>query len=138
MFYFAYGMNTNRLEMSVRCPAALSLGPATLLNHRFRFATHADVVKDTRYDTQGVLWEITDNCLASLDTLEGYPYYYDRSEQLVLWEGHKFPALVYHMQPGNPDAGPNLNYLNCVLEGYREHGVDVHQIYRTNRHLELN
>ena len=57
-YYFAYGMNTNLDEMSYRCPTARPLGYATLLNHRFRFATHADVVPALESVVHGVLWEI--------------------------------------------------------------------------------
>ena len=45
MLYFSYGMNTNQAEMALRCPGAQSLGHARLIDHVFRFATHADVVK---------------------------------------------------------------------------------------------
>ena len=41
MLYFAYGMNTNLGEMARRCPGAVSLGHARLIDHVFRFAFHA-------------------------------------------------------------------------------------------------
>ena len=45
LLYFAYGMNTNPRGMAQRCPGALSMGPARLIDRSFRFSTHADVVK---------------------------------------------------------------------------------------------
>ena len=60
MLYFAYGMNTNRSEMAQRCPGALSLGHARLVDRIFRFATHADVVKCRGSYVDGVLWTIDD------------------------------------------------------------------------------
>ena len=78
MLYFAYGMNTNRSEMAQRCPGALSLGHARLVDRIFRFATHADVVKCRGSYVDGVLWTIDDFHLNALDRLEGYPYYYNR------------------------------------------------------------
>ena len=80
MKYFAYGMNTNLHEMAFRCPEAVSLGMATLPGYEFRFAVHADVLANPDFDTDGVLWEISDNCLKSLDMLEGYGYYYERKK----------------------------------------------------------
>ena len=35
--YFAYGMNTNKDEMSYRCPSAKPLGLAVLPGYRFEF-----------------------------------------------------------------------------------------------------
>ena len=129
MLYFAYGMNTNVAGMAQRCPAAISLGRAQLLGHRFRFAGPADVQRDRRYHVEGVLWDITEECLASLDVLEGYPYYYDRSERTVCYQGLDYPALVYHMQPGHRNAPPSSEYFEMLLEGYEEHQVSTHQLW---------
>ena len=86
MLYFAYGMNTNTQGMANRCPQAVAFGHARLLGHRFRFAGCADVQVDRRSHVDGVLWDITEECLASLDILEGYPYYYNRSYRQVEFE----------------------------------------------------
>ena len=60
MLYFSYGMNTNQAEMALRCPGATSLGHARLIDHMFRFATHADVV-----NVAGLLWT---ECCGKLTT----------------------------------------------------------------------
>lgn len=128
MYYFAYGMNTDRAGMAQRCPGALSLGPARLLDHRFRFAVHADVVACENSSVQGVLWYIDQHHLNSLDRLEGYPWYYDRAKLTVNHGGQQIQAHCYRMQAGNPDAPPAQAYLDCVLRGYAEHGVPTDQI----------
>ena len=51
-------MNTNREGMAQRCPGALSLGHARLIDHAFRFAIHADVVPVLGSYVDGVLWRI--------------------------------------------------------------------------------
>ena len=132
--YFAYGMNTNVTHMAQRCPAAVSHGHAMLLNHAFRFSTHADVVKDSNSFVHGVLWTITDDCLSALDLVEGYPYYYNRRFRQVMFNGRVVNALVYYMQPGNMDCKPGQSYFDFVAEGYREHGVPTDQLYNA---LEL-
>ncbi len=129
MLYFAYGMNTNRTGMAQRCPGALSLGPARLLNHSFRFAVHADVVPCEDSFVDGVLWSIDQHHLNSLDRLEGYPWYYARSELAVNHQGRTVMAHCYFMQPGATDAQPNQQYLDTVIEGYRQHGVPTDQLY---------
>jgi gamma-glutamylcyclotransferase (GGCT)/AIG2-like uncharacterized protein YtfP len=130
ILYFAYGMNTNLDSMASRCPKAKSLGYAILPDYRFRFAHHADVVPDTYNKVDGVLWELTEDCLRSLDMLEGYPFYYDR--KLVTVEASNkavnYQAWVYYMQPGHIDSPPSDHYVEMLLEGYTEHNVSTRQI----------
>ena len=98
MLYFAYGMNTNVSEMAYRCPGAVSLGHARLVDHVFRFAYHADVEACEGSYVDGVLWEIDQVQLQALDQLEGYPHYYDRSALTVMHHGRACQALTYRMQ----------------------------------------
>ena len=131
MLYFAYGMNTNTQGMARRCPGAVAFGRAKLLEHRFRFSGPADVQFDPESDVDGVLWDLTDECLASLDALEGYPYYYDREYRTVEFQGEKVRALVYFMQPGHQDGPPSSGYFATVLEGYEEFGVPTDQLWKS-------
>ena len=128
MLYFAYGMNTNSEEMAHRCPGAVSLGHARLINHSFRFAQHADVEPCADSYVDGVLWEITDEHLRALDLLEGYPHYYNRVVSSVIHGARTFHVLVYRMQPGHPDSEPTRGYYNLIQEGYRAHGVPTDQL----------
>jgi gamma-glutamylcyclotransferase (GGCT)/AIG2-like uncharacterized protein YtfP len=129
MLYFAYGMNTNRSGMAQRCPGALSLGHARLIDYSFRFARHADVVKCKSSFVDGVLWVIDNYHLVSLDGLEGYPFYYNRRKLRVAHNDRVVMAETYYMQPGNLDALPAQHYFDMVVEGYREHNVPLDQLY---------
>lgn len=128
MLYFAYGMNTNADGMRWRCPAAVAQGQACLPSWRFRFAGPADIVPDQEHQVFGVLWKITDQCLTSLDDLEGYPYFYTRDLVSVIWQGQTCPAMVYFMQPGHDDLEPSQVYLHTVRDGYRHFAVNQKQI----------
>lgn len=130
MKYFAYGMNTNLHQMATRCPRAKSLGAGVLLDHEFRFARHADVLENTNEVAYGVLWDITPECLASLDALEGYPTYYERKQVTVRHKGHNVQAMTYYMVGNLPDDYPSDGYVAMLEEGYVDHGVPLHQIYR--------
>lgn len=134
MLYFAYGMNTNLDSMRDRCPRAQSLGPARLIDHLFRFAVHADVVRCRGSYVDGVLWEISQQCQDSLDILEGYPWYYDRRYRPVWFQGRTVMAMTYHMQPHNLESAPSRDYFELVETGYRQHGVPVDQLHNA---LEL-
>jgi len=127
--YFAYGMNTNQDEMAYRCPGAHSLGHARLIDHAFRFATHADVVPCRGSFVDGVLWSITDQDLDHLDQLEGYPTYYGRDRVRVSQGSRIVLAICYSMQPGRSDSAPSDSYMNMVLEGYEQHRVPTEQLW---------
>lgn len=128
-------MNTNIGEMSYRCPRAHCLGPAVLDNHKFTFKQHADIEFQYGSQVQGVLWLITENCEMSLDTLEGYPVYYEKVDVRVksLLHGVVETAMAYQMtltSGGNRMAMPSQQYVECLLEGYQDNGIDSAQIYR--------
>ena len=120
---FAYGMNTNTVGMSIRCPKAQDLGKAELLDHKMVFKYHCDVIEMPGHNAPGVLWKITKTCLASLDVLEGFPVYYKRKYVTVLHNGKKVNALVYYMVDGHTQEQPDAGYYDMVLQGYNEHGI---------------
>jgi gamma-glutamylcyclotransferase (GGCT)/AIG2-like uncharacterized protein YtfP len=133
MLYFSYGMNTNLQEMEHRCLGAVSLGAARLIDYQFRFATHADVVRCKHSYVDGVLWEITQDHLQSLDLLEGYPYYYTRRPLRVAYQDRVVMAETYYMLPGNVDNAPSQHYFDLVEQGYKQHQVSTEQLH--NAHL---
>lgn len=138
--YFAYGMNTNTLGMSQRCPQARDLGAARLQGWRLVFNTHADIERDPKSEAWGVLWSITDSDLASLDRLEGYPTYYDMIQVLVEQDHGTVPsisaaedeahwAMVYIMNRRPRDyAPPPAHYWEMLTQGYQEHGLPNSQL----------
>ena len=138
MLYFGYGMNTNIDGMMKRCPNAVSLGYARLLEHKFRFAGPADVVRHPGSIVHGVLWDITLDCLKSLDSLEGFPWFYDRQYRTVEHWGEEVDALVYFMQPGHNESPPSKGYYECLHEGYTEHGVPIKQIKRAAHRANMS
>jgi gamma-glutamylcyclotransferase (GGCT)/AIG2-like uncharacterized protein YtfP len=133
MLYFGYGMNTNPHGMAQRCPKAISLGHAMLLDHKFRFAGPADIIKHPGSIVHGVLWDITPECLKSLDALEGFPHFYDREYRTVEHWGEEIEAMVYFMQPGHAESSPSRGYYSCLQEGYHAHGVPTKQLKRAAR-----
>lgn len=137
MKYFAYGMNTNVGEMAHRCPDARTLGRARLPGYRFAFNRHADVINDDTAVTDGVLWEITEDCLTALDVLEGYPYYYTRFEVDVEHRGQIVRAITYQMTPGNQvPALPSSSYYFMVTKGYTQHSVPQKQLREAYAHIK--
>ena len=128
MKYFSYGMNTNLNSMAMRCPGAKSLGAAVLPHYAFEFKSFATVVPDMNNEVHGVLWEISDADLESLDRLEGFPYYYLRQRAWVETEDGWCVAWVYMMNDQSFESIPSNGYYELCYQGYRENGVDTTQL----------
>ena len=141
MFYFAYGSNLDPDQMRRRCPGHQVVGLAELRDFRLSFpltshdwgggvasvsVAHGDAV-------WGVVYELTDEDLASLDRYEHYVgpgdqhNLYDRetlSVQLVRADDGSFPrrlrAWTYIARPANPSP-PSQRYLDAIVRGARHH-----------------
>jgi gamma-glutamylcyclotransferase (GGCT)/AIG2-like uncharacterized protein YtfP len=132
-YYFAYGMNTHSENMMIRTGDSIDLGRAMLPDFRLEFIEFCDVQPDSSNDVVGVLWKMSPAGLAQLDVREGYPTHYDRKIMNVMTgaDGRDCPAWVYYMTPRKAAAGlypPSEHYWNTVNAGYREHGVQRHQL----------
>jgi len=122
MLYFAYGSNLNFAQMAARCPKAKFLTAAILPNYELTFRrTYATVeAKEGEY-VEGAIWEVTPECLVSLDIYEGYPNFYDKQEiEVVLPDGNITYVLVYIMQPGFKLEPPKKDYYECITQGYKD------------------
>lgn len=130
-YMFSYGMNTNLVSMSARCPKAELVGRAALVNHQFQFKYHADVEESREHHVEGVLWAIDLDGLDLMDSCEGYPNYYTREELWVSCEdGLEYIAWVYKMC-GNQNLNlPSEAYLRMVHEGYVQNDLDTDQIWQ--------
>ena len=126
--YFAYGANTNIASMDYRCPTATCLGAAKLHGYLFQFRLHADVEPNDDTHVSGVLWEVTDYDMESLDKFESYPIYYNRAQVKVDHNGRIVTAWVYFMNDQNHIQHPHDWYLKTCVEGYLDNGLMLDQI----------
>lgn len=127
-YYFSYGMNTNLEQMALRCPTAISLGAAVLPNYAFEFKGFATVEQSPGNIVHGVLWEIGSEDESSLDRLEGYPYYYDKTNVKVIHDNKLVTAMTYFMYPEEVLGMPSDSYYNLVADGYEDHDISLDQI----------
>lgn len=141
-YYFAYGMNTNLKEMAARCSGAELVGQVILTKHKFVFRSHADIEPCEDSDVAGVLWRITPECEQSLDSLEGYPYYYEKKEVVVdTFDGEEisgmnhFIAMTYYMTKPVTESLPSAGYYNCLVEGYSDNNISIFQIKQAIDHV---
>ena len=140
MLYFAYGANTNRHEMSYRCPGAVYLGNAVLPAHELVFRAVADIRPPATHNVAGALWDIDEPALAALDHFEGYPRLYNRREFVVHRYGkNENPrALAYFMTAGRAITPPHASYLDVLIEGYSDCQLPADQLSRAVKHACAN
>ncbi|MCV7440958.1 poly-gamma-glutamate hydrolase family protein [Mycobacterium paraense] len=122
--YFAYGSNLCVRQMALRCPDATDPLPAVLADHDWLINQRgvATVEPFAGAQVHGVLWLISDEDLAALDSAEGVPVRYRRDRLTVHTCDGPSPAWVYidhRVNPGPPRPG----YLPRVIDGAVHHGL---------------
>jgi phage replication-related protein YjqB (UPF0714/DUF867 family)/gamma-glutamylcyclotransferase (GGCT)/AIG2-like uncharacterized protein YtfP len=122
--YFAYGSNLCVRQMAQRCPDAENPRRATLADHDWLINERgvATVEPFAGSEVHGVVWQVSDRDLATLDSAEGVPMRYRRDELTVFTDDGPSPAWVYidhRVEPGPPRPG----YLERILDGAHHHGL---------------
>jgi gamma-glutamylcyclotransferase (GGCT)/AIG2-like uncharacterized protein YtfP len=122
--YFAYGSNLCVRQMARRCPGAIDPRPATLAAHDWLINQRgvATVEPFDGAQVHGVLWQLTDHDLATLDSAEGVPVRYRRDRLTVHTDDGPSKAWVYidhRVKPGPPRPG----YLERIVDGALHHGL---------------
>ncbi|CAN5218999.1 poly-gamma-glutamate hydrolase family protein [soil metagenome] len=127
--YFAYGSNLCVQQMALRCPDAVAPDaaaprPATLADHDWLINERgvATVEPFSGSRVHGVIWAVSDQDLATLDSAEGVPVRYRRDRMMVQTAAGPTPAWVYvdhRTEPGPPRPG----YLERIIDGAQHHGL---------------
>lgn len=130
MLYFAYGSNMDKNQMAYRCPNAVPVGKAELLNHKLIFRGYADVIPEGNIadsKVTGIVWKITKECRKALDRYEGWPRLYQRKMVTVIMDGKPVRAMMYYMvtEPKAPPAmPPSRIYWSTIMNGYYQFGLE--------------
>ncbi len=133
--YFAYGSNLNMEQMQLRCPKSVPLFKAKLFGAELVFKTYADVIRVGKKRSQsfvnGAVYEITHDCLKSLDIYEGYPKFYKRTKCRVI-DSHQniHEVFMYVMQPDVRDLKlPTNRYFTTVHDGFIDWKINPQSLY---------
>ena len=122
--YFAYGSNLCVRQMAQRCPDASDPRRAMLSDHDWLINERgvATVERFAGAEVHGVIWQLSDHDLATLDSAEGVPVRYRRDELTVHTDTGPATAWVYidHRVEAGP---PRPGYLERILDGARHHGL---------------
>ena len=135
VLYFAYGSNMSWTQMRQRCPAARFKCVAALRDHRLAFTRTserwkggvADVLPDSGKVVWGVVYEVSQADLDSLDGYEGFQEGraandYTRGKIGVLDRGRTprpLEAWIYRAVPQGKHFAPSAAYRDTILAGAR-------------------
>ena len=132
MYYFAYGSNLSRKQMSQRCPDAQPKFVATLPNHKLIFAGWskkwcggvASIKPCEGEKVIGAIYEISERCLESLDIYENCPTTYGQ-ENVTVFTGSDVPvrAITYIKVEQSNETQPSGKYLLTIQQGYKDWGI---------------
>jgi len=120
--YFAYGSNLCVDQMAQRCPDATDPRRAVLSDHDWLINERgvATVEPLAGNEVHGVLWQLSDHDLDTLDSAEGVPVRYRRDRLTVQTDDGPAPSWVYidhRVTPGAPRPG----YLPKIINGAIHH-----------------
>ncbi len=132
LFYFAYGSNMSLARMIERCGQDnfVDLGKAQLPGYSFYFygRGHANIRPMASQTIEGVLFQIKDSCLKSLDQVEGYPNTYQRQAVKINWKNTNVLAQAYIVEKDQTVGTPTVEYYQIVLSGAQEHNLSENYI----------
>ena len=134
MLYFAYGANLNLRGFKRRCLKAMPVGAAKLAGYRLEFRTYATIVPDAGAEVLGALYDLTPQCLRSLDEYEGPEY--DKITVTVATDDGPKDATAYIMKAGER-APPSVSYFTDIARGYGDWKLDA-QVLRRARLMTLH
>lgn len=156
MLYFAYGSNLDYTRMLNRCESADVIGQATLEGYRLVFMENnskrfvANVVKNKKFTTYGVLYEVNEKDMKNLDKYEGHPFVYKRTKISVCVKGEYKEAITYIMPKRcqvyssvllRQYGVPKKDYMQYILNGYAMYNLPQEElrqsyVYSKNKEKE--
>lgn len=121
--YFAYGSNLAVEQMYTRCPSARVVSVGCLREFRLDFTRYssgwgggvADVLPDKNCEVWGLVFEVSEAELKTLDTFEGVPTAYIRFEVCIYTtEGNLPKVWVYAVREKQPFTPPTTQYMRII------------------------
>ena len=132
MYYFAYGSNLNKKQMSERCPDSKPKLIATLPNYKLVFVGwsrkwRGGVATIKRFGggkVPGAVYEVSELCLQRLDKFEEG---YSRLNVTVFSEDGEaveaVEAITYIKSGQLEETSPSREYVSVIQQGYRDWGI---------------
>jgi gamma-glutamylcyclotransferase (GGCT)/AIG2-like uncharacterized protein YtfP len=128
--YFAYGSNLDESQLQRRCPGATLVTVGSLPDFRLEFTVRsagwnagvADVVESPGDRVWGLVFDLMDQDLESLDRFEGYPHQYGRFIAQIDTPRGMLDAWVYTVTRKQPFVAPARRYVEIIRRAALRHG----------------
>lgn len=128
--YAAYGSNLNHAQMAIRCPKAKYKGVGLLRDHRLVFRGVADIEPAKGEAVPVGLWSITEECLAALDTYEGFPTLYGRKGLEIIRLNRKQEIAIIYFMHRDGYYSPTESYYTSIKDGYADCGLPTERLQK--------
>ena len=136
-YYVAYGSNLNLEQMAFRCPDAQIVGTGAIRDYALKYrgsktGSFATIIPQKGSWVPVLVWKISPNDERALDVYEGFPrFYYKKRMHIFLDGGARTYAMAYVMNDKAVPGIPSQRYMQTILTGYLENGLDVQQLYKS-------
>ena len=136
--YFAYGSNMSSARLRGRIAGVRVVSAARLDGFELVFdkpgqdgSAKANLRATPNACAHGVLWQVE---LGVLETLDGFEPGYERILQPVSTPTVQVAHAWTYLHPGSPELmQPNLDYVQHLIEGAREHALPAGLLSRLER-----
>lgn len=130
--YFAYGSNMDPRLMSRKLPKASVVGPARVEGFRLEFNVYSDqweggaanLEPDPKAYVWGVVWDVEEEDLDTLNTFAGHPTFYRREEvDATLFGGEVVSSVTYRVAHQQGYVRPTPAYVASLRGAARMQGL---------------
>ena len=136
-YYLAYGSNLNMRQMRQRCPDAVPISSAVILDYKLLFRRGVATIEPMKGASVSVgIWKISNEDEKALDRYEGYPFFYTKKDFPLRLKGRVIRAMAYIMTPGYQITPPRGGYLETIEKGYHDFGFDTGTLFEAAEESE--
>ncbi len=148
LFYFAYGSNMNKAQISARCAAPKAVAVAKLSDFQLAFFGHAvvwdgaeeTVVPAPGHDVWGVVYRLSASDRERLDDaqgarLDGSGPYFHFPATVTAADGSIYSVLLFKKDSLGSRQKPSHEYLRFIVQGAIDHELPSSYV-ETLRSLE--
>ena len=121
MLYFAYGSNMDMSQMAFRCPGATLVGVGCLCNHHFGINPrgYATVIPQVGQRVFGLVWNIGQEDVCSLDRYESVPVHYQRAALAIARPGQPIENMLVYVAVESQRGVAREGYMEKIVAAAR-------------------
>jgi len=136
LYYFAYGSNMSKEQISARCAKPKVIAVARLADYRLAFFGYSatwdggeeTVIPAPGRDVWGVVYQLSSSDRDRLDDaqdarLDGSGSYFHFPANVTGQDGKVYPVLLFKKDSLGSSQKPSQEYLNFIVEGAVSNGL---------------